>query len=68
MPNLKDISHRQQFKPDSIEHAYRIPNLDDSILRGLLVTWTVALANGWLSMAELTRRQIEKFLRGEHGK
>jgi hypothetical protein len=53
-----------QFITDRVEHGYQIPNLEDATLSGLIQTWTIALANGWLSLAELTRQQIEKLLRG----
>ena len=64
----KIIPQPKKLTSDRIEHSYRIPNLEDATLIGLLQTWTVAIANGWLSLAELDRRQIEKSLRGEDGK
>jgi hypothetical protein len=54
---------QKQFITDRLEHDYRIPNLEDATLNGLLQTWTTALANGWLSLADLSRKQIEKLLR-----
>jgi hypothetical protein len=59
----KNITPRQrQFMTDKVQHVFRIPDLNGTTLSGLMRVWAIALANGWLSLAELCWQQIEKLL------
>jgi hypothetical protein len=57
---------QRTFNTEPTTRKYAQPDLTDATLAGLLRLWATALANGWDSLAELTRCQIEKIARGNN--